>query len=105
MKKQPRKRNARARSVAEEARIKAGIAADPDNPEWTAQDFRRARPFTKIFPALAASRRVRGPQKKPTKVAVSLRLTREVVERFKADGPGWQSRMDEALKAAARRMG
>jgi len=48
---------------------------------------------------------VRGPQKKPTKVAVSLRLTREVVERFKADGPGWQSRMDEALKAAARRMG
>jgi uncharacterized protein (DUF4415 family) len=39
--------------------------------------------------------------KQPTKVAVSLRLTREVVERFKADGPGWQSRMDQALKKAA----
>jgi uncharacterized protein (DUF4415 family) len=105
MKKQTRKRKARALSDAEEARIKSGIAANADNPEWTAQDFRRARPFAKVFPALAASRRGRGPQKEPTKVAVSLRLTREVVERFKADGPGWQSRMDEALKAAARRMG
>ena len=35
------------------------------------------------------------------KVAVSLRLSRDVVERFKADGPGWQTRMDEALKKAA----
>jgi len=43
----------------------------------------------------------RGPQRRPTKVAVSLRLTREVVERFKAGGPGWQTRIDEALKKAA----
>lgn len=35
------------------------------------------------------------------KVAVSLRLTREVMERFKAAGPGWQTRMDDALKKAA----
>ena len=95
------KRKARALSDAEEARIQAGIAVDPDNPEWTAQDFRRAKPFAKAFPALAESRRGRGPQKEPTKVAVSLRLTRDVVERFKADGPGWQSRMDQALKKAA----
>jgi uncharacterized protein (DUF4415 family) len=95
------KRKPRALSDAEEARIQAGIAADPDNPEWTEQDFRRAKPFAKAFPTLAKSRRVRGPQKKqPTKVAVSLRLTREVVERFKADGPGWQTRMDDALKKA-----
>ena len=26
---------------------------------------------------------------------------KKVVERFKADGPGWQTRMDEALKKAA----
>ncbi len=95
------KRKARARSDAEEARIQAGIAADPDNPEWTAQDFRRAQPFAKAFPSLAESRRGRGPQKEPTKVAVSLRLTRKMVERFKADGPGWQTRMDKALKKAA----
>jgi uncharacterized protein (DUF4415 family) len=95
------KRKARKLSDAEEARIQAGIAADPDNPEWSARDFRSATPFVEAFPALAESRRVRGPQRNPTKVAVSLRLTREVVERFKADGPGWQTRMDEALKKAA----
>ena len=96
MKKQKRKDKVRPFSVADESRIQAGIASDPDNPEWTAQDFRRAKPFAKAFPALAESRRGRGPQKLPTKVAVSLRLTREVVERFKAAGPGWQSRMDKA---------
>ena len=88
-------------SDAEEQRIQRGIAADPDNPEWTADDFKRAKPFAEAFPEFAESRRGRGPQKEPTKVAVSLRLTREVVERFKADGPGWQTRMDEALKKAA----
>jgi uncharacterized protein (DUF4415 family) len=95
------KRKARAISDAEEALIQAGIAADPDNPEWTAEDFKRAKPFAEALPALAESRRTRGPQKEPTKLAVSLRLTREMVERFKADGPGWQTRMDEALKKAA----
>jgi uncharacterized protein (DUF4415 family) len=94
------KRKPRALSDAAEARIQAGIAADPDNPEWTAQDFRRAKPFTKAFPALSESQRGRGPQKEPTKVAVSLRLTREVIERFKAGGPGWQTRIDKALKKA-----
>jgi uncharacterized protein (DUF4415 family) len=95
------KRKMRTLSTAEEARIKAGIAADPVNPEWTARDFRRAKPFDVAFPALAKSQRGRGPQKRPTKVAVSLRLTREVIERFKAGGPGWQTRMDNALKKAA----
>ena len=94
------KRKARLVSDAREVRIKAGIAADPGNPEWTARDFKRAKPFAEVFPALAESRRVRGPQKTPTKVAVSLRLTRAVVERFKSGGPGWQARMDAALKKA-----
>ena len=97
-----RKRKPRPISDAKEKRIQAGIAADPDNPEWTVEDFRRAKPFAEALPALAESRRGRGPQKAPTKVAVSLRLTRDVVERFKADGPGWQTRMDEALKKAAK---
>jgi len=95
------KRSKRELSDMEEARIQAGIAADRDNPEWTAQAFKNAKSFSEALPALAVSRRGRGPQREPTKVAVSLRLTREVVERFKAEGPGWQSRMDEALKKAA----
>jgi hypothetical protein len=58
------KRKPRALSDSEEARIQAGIAADPDNPEWTTQDFRRAKPLPQLLPALADSRNVRGPQKK-----------------------------------------
>ncbi len=42
--------------------------------------------------------RHRGPQKQPTKVATSLRLSKEVLEHFKAQGPGWQTRIDEALQ-------
>jgi uncharacterized protein (DUF4415 family) len=101
MKKQRRKSRVRRVSDAEEARIQAGIATDPDNPEWSAEDFRRAKPFREALPTLARKLAGRGPQKKPTKVAVSLRLTREVVERFKAGGPGRQTRIDAALKKAA----
>ena len=39
----------------------------------------------------------RGPQKAPTKKLVSMRLSAEVIEHFKATGPGWQTRIDEAL--------
>jgi uncharacterized protein (DUF4415 family) len=99
MKRPARRRRARLIGAAEEARIQAGIAADPGNPEWTPRDFARAKRFSEAFPVLA--RKGRGPQRRPTKVAVSLRLTREVVERFKAGGPGWQTRIDEALKKAA----
>jgi uncharacterized protein (DUF4415 family) len=40
----------------------------------------------------------RGPQKAPTKIPVSIRLSPEVVEHFKAKGPGWQSKIDAALR-------
>jgi uncharacterized protein (DUF4415 family) len=99
MKRQTRKRRVGLISAAEEARIQVGIAADPENPEWTAKDFKRAKSFAEVLPALA--KHGRGLQRNPTKVAVSLRLTREVVERFKAGGPGWQARIDKALKKAA----
>jgi uncharacterized protein (DUF4415 family) len=39
----------------------------------------------------------RGPQKAPTKKLVSLRLSSEVIEHFKAGGPGWQTRIDSTL--------
>ena len=34
----------------------------------------------------------------PTKVAVSIRLSPDVLSHFKAKGPGWQSRIDAALR-------
>ncbi|KNY24156.1 BrnA antitoxin family protein [Methylobacterium sp. ARG-1] len=91
---------------ADEARMQAGIADDPDNPEISDAQARQARPFAEAFPDLAATlRRSRGPQKAPTKQLVSLRLDSEVVKAFKATGPGWQTRMNDALRAAARDLG
>jgi uncharacterized protein (DUF4415 family) len=40
----------------------------------------------------------RGPQKRPTKVAVTVRYSPEVVDYFKATGEGWQTRMNDALR-------
>lgn len=48
-------------------------------------------------------RGTRGPQKAPTKKLVSLRLSPEVIEHFKASGRGWQTRIDTALREAIRK--
>jgi uncharacterized protein (DUF4415 family) len=70
-----------------------------DNPEWTAEDLAKARPFAEVFPEFAASiRRGRGPNKAPTKTLVSLRLSGEVIAKYKAGGAGWQSRIDADLR-------
>jgi uncharacterized protein (DUF4415 family) len=45
-------------------------------------------------------RRGRPPSAAP-KRAVSLRLDPEVVEAFQREGPGWQTRMNAALRKAA----
>lgn len=74
-----------------------------DNPEWTREDFAKARPFAEVFPELAASiRRGRGPNKAPTKKLVSLRLSPDVLEHYRSKGPGWQTRIDETLRKAAK---
>jgi uncharacterized protein (DUF4415 family) len=48
--------------------------------------------------AIVRRRGERGPQKAPVKERVSLRLSPEVVDYFKAGGSGWQTRLDQALK-------
>ena len=90
-------------SDEEEARIQAGIALDPDNPELTVEEFRNARSFAEVFPELAASiKRVRGrpAMERPRKV-VSLRMDQDVLDSFRATGKGWQSRVNEALRKAS----
>ena len=61
---------------------KADMDAVSNNPEWTAEDFARAKPFAEAFPDLAKSIRARGPQKAPKKVSTTLRLSPEVIEHF-----------------------
>ena len=71
-----------------------------DNPEWTAEDFKNAKPFAEVLPDLHASIQAdiakRGPAK--TKEAISIRLDIDLVEKLRASGPGWQSRVNEALR-------
>ena len=61
--------------------------SDADNPAWT-EDMLGA-------PVL---KRGRGPQVAPTKVLTSIRLDADVLEFFKAQGAGYQSRINEALR-------
>lgn len=87
-----------------EKEIQRMIASDPDAPEATDEQLAQARPFADAFPALADKMRwnVGGrPKADKTKVAVSIRLDSEVLEAFKAGGPGWQSRMNKALRKVA----
>lgn len=84
------------------------VVFDDDNPEWTEEDFARAIPASELpleilahFPKTMA--RLRGAQKAPTKKPVSLRLSADVLDHFRAGGPGWQTRIDQALKDAIAR--
>lgn len=47
---------------------------------------------------VVATRRARGPNKRPTKEQVAVRYSPEVLAYFRATGTGWQTRMDEALR-------
>lgn len=41
------------------------------------------------------------PKTASAKVSTTIRLSPEVIAHFKAGGPGWQSRIDEALRKVA----
>jgi uncharacterized protein (DUF4415 family) len=76
-----------------------------DNPEWTEEDFAKARPASEHFapdvmtllvrprgrPAVAADQR---------KAKVNLRLSPDVLAALRATGSGWQTRVDQALRKA-----
>jgi uncharacterized protein (DUF4415 family) len=83
------------------------MADDPefpeDNPEWTEADFARARPVSE-HPVLGKVFAKSGkPVGRPTgsdKERITIRIDKDVLTRFRASGPGWQSRMNEALRKA-----
>lgn len=65
----------------------------------TAADFKRFRPASEVLPeTLLGKLKTRGQQKGPTKERITIRLSPEVVQRFRDTGDGWQTRMDAALK-------
>ena len=87
-------------------RRKQSMSIDDENPEWTAEDFARARPASEVLPTLVgakvAAEMLRPKRGRPAsanpKEHVNLRLDPDVVAAFRATGRGWQTRLNTALK-------
>jgi uncharacterized protein (DUF4415 family) len=70
-----------------EAEVASGARTDPDNPPWTEAELHAAE---LVLPCAEP------------KVPVSIRLDREVVDYFKEQGPGYQSRIGAVLLSYVR---
>lgn len=67
-----------------------------DNPEWTGEDFARAKPAADA--SLVRKRGRPAGSLSSAKQQVALRIDTDVVEAFKDSGPKWQTRMNDALR-------
>lgn len=77
-------------------------AIHDENPEWTAEDFARARSADENLPPELLTQfraKISSPRVENPKVAVKLRLDGVVVEALLASGPGWQTRVNDLLKS------
>ena len=72
----------------EDARIQAGIKADPDAYSLSDQEWEHVKPHARIG----------RPKAEVTKERITIRLSRDLVMQFRATGEGWQTRMDAALR-------
>jgi uncharacterized protein (DUF4415 family) len=81
-------------------KVDAEPVPDAENPEWTADDFAKAKRFHELPERLqrVLTGAKRGPQKAPTKTLISLRLSSDVLKALRAQGKGWQTVVDETLR-------
>ena len=70
------------------------IVYDDDNPKSDMSDWQGAT--MKVGDAVLGH--TRGKQKAPTKIATTVRLDSQIIEYFKKDGKGWQTRLNSALR-------
>jgi uncharacterized protein (DUF4415 family) len=71
------------------------LEADPSDPE----DF--AVSAAAVEQGLAARRGRAGRPAGSNKEQVALRIDKDILDRFRADGPGWQTRINAALRRAS----
>ncbi len=76
-------------------------AVDDENPELT----KRARPAMEVLPGLigenATNALLRGrgrPAGEHQKVSTTVRLDKDVIDAFRAEGRGWQTRINQTLR-------
>lgn len=74
---------------AEDAAITAAAMADPDAEPFTDAEWAQVKPLARRGRPLGSG----------TKTQVTLRLDVEVIQKFKASGDGWQTRINDALKS------
>ena len=72
---------------------------DAENPEWTDQMFAQAVRIDALPAALQAKLRGR-PKLGSPKEPVKLRLDADVVAALRASGNGWQTRINDTLRAS-----
>ena len=80
---------------------------DHDNPEWTAEDFAKARPAKEVLPEIfsktVAAEMLKPKRGRPVsahkKESIAIRLDADVLAALKASGDGWQTRINDALRA------
>jgi uncharacterized protein (DUF4415 family) len=74
---------------------------DDDNPEWTAEDFARAKPFKEVFPEQYKTWKKMGrPPVETPKMHISFRLAADVVAGVRATGKGYNARVEKVLRDA-----
>lgn len=75
--------------------------SDVNSPPLTDEMLARMRPAREVVPGIvaAAKRRGRPPLEHP-KQAVKLRLDADILSAFRKSGSGWQTRINDTLRAA-----
>ena len=75
---------------------------DEENPEWTPGAAAEAKPFAEVFPDQFKAMKARGgrPPVEQPKIHIGFRLAADIVERIRASGPGYNARVERALREA-----
>ena len=72
-----------------------------ENPEWTEEDFARAKPFKEVFPEqFEAWKRMGRPPVAAPKIHIGFRLAADVVAGIGATGKGYNARVEKVLRDA-----